>query len=57
MFSFNLSPDISTMDWSVLSKKYFDTDGGGGVVIVWASVDRLMLSLDTDCFFCVGRHN
>ena len=51
MFFLNLSPDISTMDWIVLSKKYFDMDGGGGVVIVGVSVDRLMLSLDTGYFF------
>ena len=42
------------MNWLMLLALNFDTNGGGGVVILWDSVDEAILSLDTDHVFVDG---
>ena len=40
----------------VLSKKYFDTNGGGDLGFIVNSIDGVNFSLEKDCV-CGGRHN
>ena len=42
------------MAWIVFPNKYFDANGGGDVVTVVDTVDRMMFSMYPNCVFLEG---